>query len=630
MAHLWPAFSPEENHAVLTSGAGSTPTVAHAEQLNAHAEQLQTVAAASRVNAAGTFGAAWSGSGATSAHADHQRLNTDLVALADWAAEKTPIIMAAAQAYHSAASTMIPAKDAMANRQQEASDVEANPRCFGALTPRIATLNGDYFGHMWPTNAGAGASYGTVLRSSMAALLTPPPKATTATSPEAAAAAATNDDGVTGAAMRQAHRSASDTMSQAAHVQPKLPVPPAPPNQLNELRPSAPTPPHPPPAGMYQRPPPTAVINGPANTSALAPQTASAPAVARPAMSVGSSSGGYPGAGLTQFARPAQPFSMPATPGGLPQMLSAAALQQHPLPQPSPTELQPINPPPQPSPPPTPQSPAPAPSLATAVPTPHAPPAPPAPPSPPPPAPPLPPPSNSAYPMPGAWLAPGGSGPAPIPGLGPPGPIPQTPAMPLAPAPPPPPPTPAPPSDPPEPHAVHPEEGSVHGFSVHNADDVRREMAKLRPGESPRVKEVDTPEELRRYYEEWTENSFPLPAPGFDGEWRMLEDGTLIKYRYDSRSGGPVIEIQYPDQKNPYKVHLPKPPKTPAPAPEPVPVPVPEPAPVPAPAPAPAPVHPDPGGPVIHLPPVEAPKPEQTLTIWAILGLLAAAALSPA
>lgn len=171
---------------------------------------------------------------------------------------------------------------------------------------------------------------------------------------------------------------------------------------------------------------------------------------------------------------------------------------------------------------------------------------------------------------------------------------------------------------------VHPEEGSVHGFSVHNADDVRREMAKLPPGESPRVKQVPTVGELRDYYDKWTENSFPLPAPGFDGEWRMLEDGTVIKWRNGSTSGGETIEIEYPDRNHPYKVHLPKSHRTPAPEPEPVPVPVPEPAP------APAPVHPDPGGPVIHLPPVEAPKPEQTLTIWAILGLLAAAALSPA
>lgn len=265
------------------------------------------------------------------------------------------------------------------------------------------------------------------------------------------------------------------------------------------------------------------------------------------------------------------------------------------------------------------ESPAPAPALATPA------PASPATPSPPPrPSPPLPesppPPLSYTYPAPGALLTPGGSGSSPIPGFGTPGPVPQALVVPPAEAPqPPPPPPPPPPSEPP--HTIDPSEGSVHGLSVHNADDVHSRVDPLPPGRNPKIsKQLNTPAEIWELYRELTENATPLPLkPGYKGEWQILEDGTRIGIRTESGSGGVTIDIVYPDGEK-MKVHLPMEKRPPPPAS----------APAPAPAPAPIPVQPDPGGPVVRLPTVEPPPPQQTLTIWAILGLLAAAALSPA
>ncbi len=39
---------------------------------------------------------------------------------------------------------------------EEAADEVINPIVWGALTPRITDLNLEYFGFMWPNNAGAG------------------------------------------------------------------------------------------------------------------------------------------------------------------------------------------------------------------------------------------------------------------------------------------------------------------------------------------------------------------------------------------------------------------------------------------------------------------------------------------
>ena len=68
---------------------------------------------------------------------------------------------------------MVPAPPAHANRFEEAADEVINPMVLGALTPRIADLNVEYFGFMWPNNAAAGVRYGAALDGLGAALMMP-------------------------------------------------------------------------------------------------------------------------------------------------------------------------------------------------------------------------------------------------------------------------------------------------------------------------------------------------------------------------------------------------------------------------------------------------------------------------
>lgn len=319
---------------MLVSGPGSASTLAYAQELTAQAAQLHALASASQTNAAGTYGSGWSGVGATGSQAAHAGVNTQLAALAAWVQARAPFVTAAAQAYNTAVSTMVPTYQACANRAQEAADVEVNPRVLGALTPQIAELNLDYFGHMWPTNASAGTSYGAALNSATAALAAPPPPATPAASPEAPATAAkaVADAEVrtaAGAGMRQAYGSVSAASAVTQHgsgmsqamVPPQTPppAPSAPPTKFAELRPPVASTPSAPSPAMYAQPPSNAAVYGPP-APAAAP---GAPAEMRP---------GMPGvpvtppAGVTSFIRPSAPFAMPAMPNVAPGILNSSSV----------------------------------------------------------------------------------------------------------------------------------------------------------------------------------------------------------------------------------------------------------------------------------------------------------------
>lgn len=92
--------------------------------------------------------------------------------------------------------------------------------------------------------------------------------------------------------------------------------------------------------------------------------------------------------------------------------------------------------------------------------------------------------------------------------------------------------------------------------SIRNSDDVRRRVDPLPPGKHPNVKVLDTPEEIRHLYEELTKNATSVPSGSYPGEWQVLEDGTKIGFRSDSKFGGPTTEIWYPGSKDSVDVHL--------------------------------------------------------------------------
>ena len=82
-----------------------------------------------------------------------------------------------------------------------------------------------------------------------------------------------------------------------------------------------------------------------------------------------------------------------------------------------------------------------------------------------------------------------------------------------------------------------------------------------RPGATKPFREVDTPEELRMVYEHLIRSGTEAePPPTYIGKYALLDDGTKIGLRDDSRSGGPTIDIFPPKGtgKTYTKVHLPR------------------------------------------------------------------------
>ncbi|HEU4361447.1 MAG TPA: PPE domain-containing protein [Mycobacterium sp.] len=342
MPHPWPVFTPEDNHTTLTRlGTGSATTLAYHAAVAAEVANLESITAVSAASAAGTYGS-WQGVGSLASMVSQTGLNAATGLLAGWLAEKLPLVATTVSAYHSAAATMVPAEAAVANRLEEATDEQINPWVWGALTPRIAELNLDYFGHMWPRNAAAGAAYGAVARASAAAMLAVPvPPALSggsAAAPAAAAATIAEDGGVSaaGATMRAGARAAEAVIAPAASA-PQLAARAAqlPANTvvsggvpLAGLRaPVAAA--SAAPVGMFA-PMPTAAVPAPAG--AMTAQTEVGEPVAGPRGGPVAAPGGYPGAGLTSYVRPADGFASPPPSGGRaaglkPGMLNAAQLR---------------------------------------------------------------------------------------------------------------------------------------------------------------------------------------------------------------------------------------------------------------------------------------------------------------
>lgn len=122
-----------------------------------------------------------------------------------------------------------------------------------------------------------------------------------------------------------------------------------------------------------------------------------------------------------------------------------------------------------------------------------------------------------------------------------------------------------------------PEAPPFQPTDVRNAEDVHRIVDPLPPGRQPWVKTLPTAPAIEALYGQLTENSVPGPPSTYRGQWRVLQDGTKIGLRNESKFGGPTVEIWYPDGGR-TDVHLAErpSPRNPAPVTEPAPVRVPD------------------------------------------------------
>jgi hypothetical protein len=92
--------------------------------------------------------------------------------------------------------------------------------------------------------------------------------------------------------------------------------------------------------------------------------------------------------------------------------------------------------------------------------------------------------------------------------------------------------------------------------SPKNAQDVQDALVKLQRGKNRPNRQLDTPDQIQDFWDWLAKNGHDLPTS--EGITRKaLDDGTVISVRPTSDSGGPTVEVIFPDGGRERKVHLP-------------------------------------------------------------------------
>ena len=351
MVHPWPLTPPAEAHELLAFGPGSGQTAAAAETLLAHHGAITATVAVSTVTGA-MAAEAHTGLGGTVSAAALVAHDGEHLTFAEQTHVMAQLLNAAAVAHPMTMSQMVPAPVAHANRLEEATDEIINPMVWGMLTPRIADLNMEYFGFMWPNNASAGLRYGATLDALGTALMTPSMPAISGGSIAAAAvAAATVAESAAMSGMQAAVGMVGSGVSAVAGPAAALPASAM--SAMSSSGSSTASPPansvaaQPLSAVTHTAPPTPAQTMAPAQSSTgmyapspnanlmvpppVPPTTQSPvqPMMPRPPVTPPMSAA----PGVTTFTPPAQPFSPPPPPSGgkavglKPGMLNAAALR---------------------------------------------------------------------------------------------------------------------------------------------------------------------------------------------------------------------------------------------------------------------------------------------------------------
>lgn len=173
----WAARTPEANDLLLKAGTGVGTHLANQTAWTTLGASHHASGVASAINTAATA-ASWLGVGSAASALNVTMLNATLHGLAGWVDVKPAVVSTAIAAFETANAAMRPAPECMENRDEWGVDNAINPSVLWTLTPRIVSLDVEYFGVMWPNNAAVGATYGGVLAALAESLAIPPPVAT--------------------------------------------------------------------------------------------------------------------------------------------------------------------------------------------------------------------------------------------------------------------------------------------------------------------------------------------------------------------------------------------------------------------------------------------------------------------
>src|ERR1700744_2825640 len=189
------ALPPEINSARMYAGPGSGPMLAAASAWDGLAAELQSTASSYGAVISDLTGESWVGPSSTAMEAAATPYVAWLNAVAGQAEQTAAKARAAASAYQSALTAMVPLATIAANRTQLAALTATN--IFGQNTPAIATTEAQY-GEMWAQDATTMYSYAG--SSAAAARVTPFPAPPSTTNPSGAASKAAAVTQASGAA----------------------------------------------------------------------------------------------------------------------------------------------------------------------------------------------------------------------------------------------------------------------------------------------------------------------------------------------------------------------------------------------------------------------------------------------
>jgi hypothetical protein len=323
-------FWPPEVVAGILEASDPSTVIANIAAWLAEAIQYELSMGLSAANIAATM-SQWLGLGGAAYGATGTGLNFGgLLPLAAHCLKHVAIGQAAVEANALARSTVVPAVICQANRAECATDIHINPAVFGALTPRIGDLNGEY-GEFWAQNTGAGVAFGSTLNALTAALAVPPPVTPFGAAPAAGEAVAQSAANSGLQASYQAVQRAGEAVSSPGDAVSQLLQP------VQQAVSSAPE------LAQSVGKVPTQLLGSAslmgmfpslAQQSPSAAATVATEAVAEPiaagseaASGLGTAGGagvGYPGAGLTSYTRPTSSFAPDI--GGRPTGLRPGAL----------------------------------------------------------------------------------------------------------------------------------------------------------------------------------------------------------------------------------------------------------------------------------------------------------------
>src|SRR5258707_7972546 len=87
------------------------------------------------------------------------------------------------------------------------------------------------------------------------------------------------------------------------------------------------------------------------------------------------------------------------------------------------------------------------------------------------------------------------------------------------------------------------------------AGSIRDVLSGLKSGRSPGVSIVDSAEQMDSTFQTLTKGGKAIDPGDYPGQAVGLKDGTIVRMRNQSKSGGPAIDITFPDGAT-NKVHV--------------------------------------------------------------------------